>query len=326
MWRTYIQLDKTFENKVVDYETIGINGRNSAAVINGFIADKEPEIKNYASNHSPQDDTVENIATSWGFNVLDIPGDGNCFFTAVAFHVHQLISNRSSESSMVRNHVESIGITGDQTIPCLAKFLRRLVVEEWTGAFRSEYQAFLTNVAIEDEAHAFLTDGHYSTSLGDAMPLAMANVLRLPLLIFTQGNLVPVVTVFPRYNVDCIPPLPLAYINDGPGHCDVLIPAEHFPSDSSANNGSKTAGKAGDKTASISPSQNTKLNRRQGNYCRCSINKNRTSSKKSLRKYKSRCGCIIHSLKCSPNCRCKGVRGGTACKEEETIQDSSPKS
>ena len=53
------------------------------------------------------------------------------------------------------------------------------MVEEWTGAFRSEHQAFLTNVAIEDEAHEFLTDGQYSTSLGDAMPLAMANVLQL---------------------------------------------------------------------------------------------------------------------------------------------------
>ena len=135
----------------------------------------------------------------------------------------------------------------------------------------------------------------------------------------------PFVTVFPRCNVDCIPPLPLAYTNDGPGHYDVLIPAEHFPSDSSADNGSKTAGKVGDKTACISRSQNTNLNRRQGSYCRCGINTNRKSLKKSLRKYKSRCGCIIHSLKCSRNCRCKGVCGGTACKEEETIQDSSPK-
>ena len=218
---------------------------------------------------------------------------------------------------MARNHLESIGITGDQTIPSLAKFLRRLVVEEWTGAFRSEYQAFLTNAAIEDEAHEFLTDGHYSTSLGDAMPLAMANVLQLPLLIFRQGNLVPFVTVFPRCNVDCIPPLPLAYTNDGPGHYDVLIPAENFPFDSSANDGNKTA--------SDSPSKNTKLNRRQGNYCRCGINKNRESLKTSLRKYKSRCGCIIHSLKCSRNCRCKGVCGGAACKKEKMIQDNSPK-
>ena len=90
------------------------------------------------------------------------------------------------------------------------------------------------------------------------MPLAMANLLQLPLLIFAQGNLVPFMTVFPRYNVDCIPPLPLGYSNDGPGHYDALIPAEHFPSESyAADDGSVE--KRSDKTVSVSPNKNTKL-------------------------------------------------------------------
>ena len=108
----------------------------------------------------------------------------------MAFHLHQLISDSSSESSTARNYLESIGINCEQTIPSLANFLRRLIVDEWTGPFRSEYQAFLTDAVIEDDAQEFLTDGHYSTSLGDAMPLAMANVLQLPILIFVPHNLV----------------------------------------------------------------------------------------------------------------------------------------
>jgi PIN domain nuclease of toxin-antitoxin system len=59
-------------------------------------------------------------------------------------------------------------------------------VDEWTGSFTSEYQGFLTDTIIEDEAELFLNSGHYSSSLGDAMPLAMANVLRLPILIPTK--------------------------------------------------------------------------------------------------------------------------------------------
>ena len=225
---------------------------------------------------------------------------------------------------MVRNHLYSIEITCDQTIPSLAQFLRRLVVEEWTGTFRSEYQAFLTNHAtIEEEAQAFLTDGHYSTSLGDAMPLAMANVLQLPLLIFTRGDFVRFMTVFPPYNVDCIAPLPLAYTNNGPGHYDALIPAEDSPS----NDDAETNEKPGDKTASVSPNKKTELKHKKTNFCRCGINKKRESMKKgeTPRKYKSRYGCLIHFSKCSLDCKCKGLCGGTDCKEKATIQDTSPK-
>ena len=97
-----------------------------------------------------------------------------------------------------RSHLQCIGIICDQTIPSLTQFLRRLVVEEWTGTFRSEYHAFLTDTAIKNDAQEFLTDGRYSTSLGDAMPLAMANVLQPPLLIFAQGNLLIIFRSVPR--------------------------------------------------------------------------------------------------------------------------------
>jgi hypothetical protein len=128
------------------------------------------------------------------------------------------------------------------------------------------------------------------------MPLAMANVLQLPILIFVPHNLVPFTTVFPRYNVDCMPPLSLAYRNDGPGHYDALIPSKHSPSDSSTNDGSKTVGETNDKTADISsdknvnPNKNVKHNKnvKPRNYCRCGINKKRESMQKvkKARKYK----------------------------------------
>ena len=151
----------------------------------------------------------------------------------------------------------------------------------------------------------------------------MANVVQLPLLIFTRGDLVPFMTVFPRYNVDCIAPLPLAYTNDGPGHYDALIPAEESPS----NDDAKTNEKPGDKTASVSPNKKTELKHKKTNFCLCGINKKREYMKKgeTPRKYKSRCGCLIHFSKCSLDCKCKGLCGGTDCKEKATIQDTSPK-
>ena len=236
--------------------TIGINSMHSAAFTTGSSADRDFEINN--SVFIPQDsDRLEQFETPLGSagNVVQIPRDGNCFFMAVASHVLQLISDSSTESNMVRNHLESIGITRGKTISSLAQLLRRLVVEEWTGEFRSEYEGFLTNHApIEKQAQAFLTDGHYSTSLGDAMPLAMANVLQIPLHIyFTPGD--GSQRVSPRDNVEGIAPLPLAFTNDGPGHYDALIPAE----DRDSNDGSKSIEKPVDNTPSVLPNKNTEL-------------------------------------------------------------------
>jgi hypothetical protein len=72
-----------------------------------------------------------------------------------------------------------IGISPEQTIPYVANRLRRLVVDEWTGQHVSEYQHFFIDTNIEREAPNFLRNGHFSSSFGDAMPLAMANVLQM---------------------------------------------------------------------------------------------------------------------------------------------------
>ena len=49
------------------------------------------------------------------------------------------------------------------------------------------YQHFLTEERIfETEAKLFLNNGHFATGLGNAMPLAMASALKLPIVIFTE--------------------------------------------------------------------------------------------------------------------------------------------
>jgi hypothetical protein len=194
LWRTYLQLTETFGNKVVDIESIGINAKNSL----------ENQPSSLLSSIHAEENNFDQIANAWGFQVVDIPGDGNCFFTAVAFHLQQIVADRGEDFIITRNYLESIGINSEQSIPTLANFLRRLIVDEWTGSFTSEYQGFLTDTIIEDEAELFLNSGHYSSSLGDAMPLAMANVLRLPILILTPTNLIPLTTIYPRDNVECV--------------------------------------------------------------------------------------------------------------------------
>ena len=54
------------------------------------------------------------------------------------------------------------------------------------------------------------------------MPLAMANVLQVPVMILTPHYLSPFISVFPRQQVDCVQPFMLAYDNSGPGHYEAL--------------------------------------------------------------------------------------------------------
>lgn len=55
------------------------------------------------------DQEINSVAIQWGFDVVRIMGDGNCFFTSVAFQVSQLLT-RSDLQTHVREHFYSLGI------------------------------------------------------------------------------------------------------------------------------------------------------------------------------------------------------------------------
>ncbi len=98
-----------------------------------------------------------------------------------------------------------------------------MVFDEWTGQHIGEYQHFFIDTDIETEAPNFFRNGHFSSSLADAMPLAMANVLQISIFILAPQHIVPFISVFQHYNVDSISPLMLAFNNHGPGRYDALI-------------------------------------------------------------------------------------------------------
>ena len=113
--------------------------------------------------------------------------------------------------------------------------LRRLVVDEWTGTHMDEYQHFFTDSDILIEAPNFLRSGHFSSSLGDAIPLDTANVLQISIFILVPHHIIPFLSVFPRYNVESMSSLMLAFNNNGPGHYDAIV--EHKREDKPAHSG-----------------------------------------------------------------------------------------
>ena len=86
--------------------------------------------------------------------------------------------------------------------------LRKLIVAEW---LENEDYYGLRNLCLnEQDIISYEENGVFGGALGDAMPLALANVLRLPMILFTSIANFPVV-VSPKQQVPDAQPLFLAH-------------------------------------------------------------------------------------------------------------------
>ena len=63
--------------------------------------------------YEQQQKRLSDIASSWGFQIHPVPGDGNCCFTALAFSIH---SQRQNIESNVPNLLLDAGIEKDVSI------------------------------------------------------------------------------------------------------------------------------------------------------------------------------------------------------------------
>ena len=77
------------------------------------------------------------------------------------------------------------------------------------------------------EAKAFLKNGHFAADLGNSMPLAMANVLCLPIVVMTQMENLPVLPITPRDCVQCMP-IFISFDQSSAGHYDAVTQITHL--------------------------------------------------------------------------------------------------
>lgn len=103
--------------------------------------------------------------------------------------------------------------------------LRRLIVEEFFGQNRHVDEPFLVTSTdlYEKEAQKFLQPRFYESELGNCVPLAMSNILQMPIVIFTSMENYPVTHVIPRGRVLSEVPLYLSYDHSGSGHYNLVV-------------------------------------------------------------------------------------------------------
>ena len=156
----------------------------------------------------------DSVLESYGFARCPVLGDGDCLLTASFLQLLRLL-----HSETLLNHLSCIGLTPTTAISIVISKLRKLIVAEW---LENEDYYGLRNLCLnEQDIISYEENGVYGGALGDAMPLALANVLRLPTILFTSIENFPVVVVSPRQQVPDAQPLFLAYQQQGPGHYDI---------------------------------------------------------------------------------------------------------
>ena len=79
-------------------------------------------------------------------------------------------------------------------------------------------------------ANNFENRGFFDCELGNATPLALANILQVPLVIISSIENFPVIPIIPRETPLTDIPLYIAYQRVGAGHYDATIEAHHDPS------------------------------------------------------------------------------------------------
>ena len=141
---------------------------------------------------------LSDVLTSWNFRKVEVPGDGNCLFTAVALHLQSVSEVPESPLNSI---MERLGINRSDSIHRIVELLRQAVVAEWLGEYSHEYTSFLAPAQLEREAERFLLSGEFSGDLGDLVVTALSNVLHSPIILFTSIDNLPLLVVTPTNTI-----------------------------------------------------------------------------------------------------------------------------
>ena len=252
------------------------------------------------------------LASTWGFDIVEVTGDGNCLFTAVAMQLQQMMSLNAHNESLLMSHLaEQMGIDTSTSINDIGNILRSKVVQELKGERVDFYQSFLpSDVNFFSEADRFIQSGTFSGPLGDLIPLAIANVIQIPLFVLNPSFLTPFVMISPEGMVPASNVVYLAYNASGPGHYDALIISqrdqqERFTSETNSNlDALESQSTLSTEKVPISTPRKP---------CRCGEKNKYKSKAKASRNYKGRCKCINEYGTCMSACSCCGWCQGKQC-------------
>lgn len=259
------------------------------------------------------DERLTSVLNAFEFQQLPMPGDGDCFLHCISITLRSFLTRTQDNSNLI-THLKTIGINTEMSNEDKINVLRQLIVQEFTGPNRHLYEPFMitsTTDSYDTEAQKFLQPGHYDSELGNCVPLAMSNILQIPLVIFTSMENYPITQVIPRTRVLSQVPIYLAYNHGDSGHYNLAVEVTRTQSNSATT---KAMGKEPDKHSQVEvdvPSQHEA-------GCSCGRgNAGKTGKSEFCRHYRSRCPCFRNVRSCSEKCSCRSCANPFGTKTQE---------
>ena len=154
-----------------------------------------------AGEHAKSERRLENLLKAWRMKRHYIEGDGNCSFSAVAF---SLLTHSPLISQHSPQFFSNLGIDPSNDLKSVSMKLRNLTVAE-CKCNQQDYERFLPDVNIQQEAMKFMQSSYFFGELADTIVLALSNLLGLPFIVFTSSIYQPVITRHFKCPHTCVP-------------------------------------------------------------------------------------------------------------------------
>ncbi|CAB3979300.1 Hypothetical predicted protein [Paramuricea clavata] len=164
---------------------------------------------------------LNNVVSNYGFE--ELPVDGDCCFTSVGYGIEKFFD---LDPCLLTDHLKAIDIYKNQDVCERIVCLRELVVMEWLGEYSHEYEMFLIiadKSSFYEMAQQFIQRGVFDCELGNSMLMALSNVLKCPVVIFTSIDTYPIIPLNPRQAPLSAIPIYVAFNQSGKGHYDAIV-------------------------------------------------------------------------------------------------------
>lgn len=238
---------------------------------------------NEQSEYLVAEKKLNEIVSNYGFEKMSVPGDSDCCFSSISFALDKMLE---SHDDAIQQHLQSLNIHRNQDLSNRNIVLIELVVEEWLGMNIEEYACFLTSSeksSFEDTAQKFLEPSVFDYELGNSFLLALTNVLKIPIVVFSSINSYPVIPLIPRVSPLIRAPLYVAFNQSGKGHYDPVLPKKSVICQ---------------ETNKASPNTVTTQS------CSCGRGGAKDKERSFCSNYGSRCKCFQALQGCNPSCKC----------------------
>ncbi|CAF1300986.1 unnamed protein product [Adineta steineri] len=194
---------------------------------NAFSCSNQQQTNNSDDEFLYHEQQLNRNLSKYGIGRIPVKGDGNCLFYALAEGLmYEMKSDPNDFGLQLRR---ALRLPSNFHLVDFADRLRQICVDQWR-LHEDYYSQFVDTekVAFLKEVKKFSKNGVSDSTLGDIVPLTIANTLNINITIFTSVLDLPRIDVKPEQKQNSVSltrkTIYLAYNQYGLGHYDAAYP------------------------------------------------------------------------------------------------------